>query len=65
VGSHSPTLACHSDSDTMRPSGATLIPASAPMLRWKALCGTFSLNGMPAFSSTRFQRSTPATLSLM
>jgi hypothetical protein len=33
------TCAFHSASLTTRPSGDTFTPASAPMLRWKALCG--------------------------
>ena len=65
VGSHSATLAFHSASLTTRPSGATFTPDRVPIWRWKALCGVFSRNGMPAFSITLFQRSTPPMLSLM
>ena len=50
---------------TTKPPPSGPPPASEPMLRWNALCGVFSRKGMPAFSISLFQRSTPAMLSLM
>ena len=64
-GSHSPSRMRHSCSLTTRPSGLMRTPASAPIWRLKALCGTVRRKSMPAFSMTLFQRPTPALESLM
>ena len=65
LGSQRSTLAFHSASLMTWPLGYTFTPLSAPMLRWKALCGTSRRNGMPAFSITLFQRSMPPWQSAM
>src|ERR1022692_448081 len=63
LGSQRSTLAVHSAGDTTLPSGSTCASVRGPIRRWKALCGTLKRNGMPVFSMTRFQRSTPAAAS--
>src|SRR6218665_2033296 len=55
----------HTCSLSTRPSGDIRMPASAPIRRLKALCGTLRRVAQPAFSSSLFQRVTPATESLM
>ncbi|CUJ14422.1 Uncharacterised protein [Achromobacter xylosoxidans] len=65
VGSHWWRCACHCASDRISPSGDMRMPASVPIWRLKALCGTCRRKAMPLFSMTLFQRPMPATESRM